>query len=346
LAAALIPVKISVCQPLESHCRNSAFFMNSPDPQLFRTLAEASPDAIVICERRNGDWPAIFANTAMQQLTGYEASSIVGRSLRFLQGEDRDQEGLVRLRAALRDGVVCKTVLRNYRRDGTQFLNEISLVPLRGANAKVTHFASIHREVGNAATLAIVDPGEAKTDAREPSMSTQTMIAYLRDDKLTGLLRRPYFEELIKRDWGLAQRESRRLSFLVFDLDHFSQYKEVFGRQGADQSFRRIARVVGGCFRRASDLCGRFDEDQIAALTTGMDLTQVSRLADAVLARIRDLAVHHPRSSVSRYVTASAGVVSLVPAHDIPPERVFDAALKALQDAKDLGRNQAVSREE
>jgi diguanylate cyclase (GGDEF)-like protein/PAS domain S-box-containing protein len=325
--------------------------MNSPHPQLFKTLAEASPDGMVICERRNGDWPAVFANAAMQRLTGYDTAEFIGRSLRFLQGEDREQEGLGRLRNALRDGSACRTVLRNYRRDGTQFMNEISLVPLRGANEQVTHFASIHREAGAAALSAALDVGsdtpvDAKPEVRDPSMSTQTMIAYLRDDKLTGLLRRPYFEELIKRDWGLAQRESRRLSFLVFDLDHFSQYKEVFGRQGADQSFRRIARVVGGCFRRASDLCGRFDEDQIAALTTGMDLTQVSRLADAVLARIRDLAIHHPRSNVSRYVTASAGVVSVVPAHDTPPERIYASSLQALKDAKDLGRNQAVTREE
>jgi len=170
-------------------------------------------------------------------------------------------------------------------------------------------------------------------------------MAYLRDDKLTGLLRRPYFEDLVKRDWGLAQRESRRLSFLVFDLDHFAAYRDVFGRQGADQSFRRIARVIGGCFRRASDLCGRFDEDQIAALTTGLDLSQAAKLADAVLGRVRDLAIHHPRSSVLRYVTASAGVVSMVPPHDVSPERIYDAALKALKDAKELGRNRVVSRE-
>jgi diguanylate cyclase (GGDEF)-like protein/PAS domain S-box-containing protein len=324
--------------------------MNSPHPQLFKTLAEASPDGMVICERRNGDWPAIFANAAMEKLTGYDAAEFMGRSLRFLQGEDRDQDGLLRLRGALSEGTACRTILRNYRRDGTQFLNEVTLVPLRGANEQVTHFASIHREAGAAATLVLkpadVDIAEGKSEARDPAMSTQTMIAYLRDDKLTGLLRRPYFEELIKRDWGLAQRESRRLSFLVFDLDHYSQYREVFGKQGADQSFRRIARAVGGCFRRASDLCGRFDEDQIAALTTGMDLTQVSRLAEAVLARVRDLAIHHPRSSVSRYVTASAGVVSLVPAHDIPAEHIYEASLKALRDAKDLGRNQAVTREE
>ncbi len=63
-----------------------------------------------------------------------------------------------------------------------------------------------------------------------------------RDDKLTGLLRRTYFDELVKRDWGSAQRESRRLSFLVFDLDCYFAYKETFGKNGSDQSFERVSR--------------------------------------------------------------------------------------------------------
>ena len=209
------------------------------------------------------------------------------------------------------DGTPCQTTLRNYRRDGTMFWNEVTLAPLRDASTGRSR--TLRASIAKWRRRLRLD---ARGDARDPSMNTQTMLAYLRDDKLTGLLRRPYFEELVKRDWGLAQRESRRLSFLVFDLDHYSQYRDVFGRRGADQSFRRIARVIGGCFRRASDLCGRFDEDQIAALTTGLDLVQASKLAEAVLARVRDLAIHHPRSAVSRYVTASAGVVSLVPPHD------------------------------
>jgi diguanylate cyclase (GGDEF)-like protein/PAS domain S-box-containing protein len=311
--------------------------MSSVEPNLLKHLVESAPEGVALCEARGGDWPVVFVNPAMEQLTGYSADQIVGRNLRFLQADDRDQEGVLKIKNALRDGDACHALIRNYRRDGTMFWNEMRLVPLRAPDGSITHFASFHRE---GATL--------RTDTREqrdPSMSTQTMMAYLRDDKLTGLLRRPYFEDLIKRDWGLAQRESRRLSFLVFDLDHFAAYRDVFGRQGADQSFRRIARVIGGCFRRASDLCGRFDEDQIAALTTGLDLSQAAKLADAVLARVRDLAIHHPRSSVLRYVTASAGVVSMVPPHDVPPERIYDAALKALKDAKELGRNRAVSRE-
>ena len=311
--------------------------MSSVEPNLLKHLVESAPEGVALCEARGGDWPVVFVNPAMEQLTGYSADQIVGRNLRFLQADDRDQEGVLKIKNALRDGDACHALIRNYRRDGTMFWNEMRLVPLRAPDGSITHFASFHRE---GATL--------RTDTREqrdPSMSTQTMMAYLRDDKLTGLLRRPYFEDLIKRDWGLTQRESRRLSFLVFDLDHFAAYRDVFGRQGADQSFRRIARVIGGCFRRASDLCGRFDEDQIAALTTGLDLSQAAKLADAVLARVRDLAIHHPRSSVLRYVTASAGVVSMVPPHDVPPERIYDAALKALKDAKELGRNRAVSRE-
>lgn len=308
------------------------------DSNLFQLLAAGAPEGIAICDARDGDWPVVYVNAAMEQLTGYDAASIQGRNLRFLQADDREQEGLARIRDAVRAGTTCRATVRNYRRDGTMFWNEMSIVPLCNGDGHITHFASFHREGGDRLRLET-------RETRDPTMSTQTMLAYVRDDKLTGLLRRTYFEDLLKRDWGLAQRESRRLSFLVFDLDCYSQYRDVFGRPGADQSFRRIARVVGGCFRRSTDLCGRFDEDQIAALTTGLDLEQASRFAEVVLGRIRDLAIHHPRSTVSRYVTASAGVVSLVPSHDTTPQKLYDAALRALKDAKDLGKNRVVSRE-
>ena len=312
--------------------------MSSIDPNLLKTLVESAPEGVTLCESRSGDWQVTYVNPAMEALTGYGAEAIVGRNLRFLQAEDRDQDGLVLIRNSLRDGVSCRTTLRNYRRDGTMFWNEVSLAPLRSPDGQITHFASFHRE-GGVARL------ESRPEARDPALNTQTMLAYLRDDKLTGLLRRTYFEELVKRDWGLAQRESRRLSFFVFDLDCYLQYKETFGKAGSDQSFKRISRVIAACFRRASDLCGRYDEDQIAAVTTGLDLAQASKLAEAVIGRVRDLAIHHPRSNVSRYVTASAGVISLVPPHDTAPERIYELAATALRDAKELGRNRVVSRE-
>lgn len=309
----------------------------SVEPHLLETLVQAWPQGLAVCDARVPDAPVVYANAAMSELTGYETEAIHGRNLGFLQADDLEQEGVAKLRRAMTQGEGCQTVMRAYRKDGTMFLCDVTLVPLKDSSGQITHYASFHREAG---TRLSATPGR-----NDPALSTQTMLAYLRDDKLTGLLRRPYFEELVKRDWSLAQRESRRLSFLIFDLDYFSNYRDVFGQQGADQAFRRIARVICGCFRRASDLCGRFDEDQIATLTTGLDLQQAAKFGETVLTRIRDLAVHHPRSHVSRYVTATCGVVSLVPPHDSSPQRIYDGALKALRDAKDLGRNRVVSRE-
>jgi two-component system cell cycle response regulator len=311
---------------------------SSVDARLLESLVESAPEGVAISEGA-GERRVIYANAAMERLTGYSRAELRGRNLSFLQAHDREQEGLAKIRDALQRGESCETLLRNYRRDGTLFWNQVTIRPLRDAQGAISHYASFHREVGERAR------GEAKSEARDPAMNTQTMLAYLRDDKLTGLLRRQYFEELVRRDWALAQRESRRLCVLLFDLDCFDHYREVFGRAGADQAFRRIARVVSGCFRRASDLCGRFDDDQIIAVTSGMDLVQAAKLAEAVLTRVRDLAIHHPRSPVSRYVTASAGVVSLVPAYGAIPDQVFESAAHALNDAKQLGRNRVVSRE-
>ena len=221
----------------------------SVDVTLLQSLVEAAPDGVVICDARAEDRPVLFVNAAMEKLTGYDANYIRGRNLRFLQGEDHEQEGLAKIRSALQDGASCHTTLRNYRRDGTMFWNELTIQPLRDAAGTVTHFAGFHREGGDRLRLA---------DAREkadPSLSTQTMMAYLRDDKLTGLLRRTYFEELVKRDWGLAQRESRRLSFLVFDLDCYCAVQGNFRQARARTSRSSASRASSADASAARATC-------------------------------------------------------------------------------------------
>src|SRR5712671_4484297 len=248
------------------------------DPNLLRVLFDAAPDGVMVCDALGADFPILYVNRAMEQLTGYVRTDMHGRNPRFLYGSDREQEGLVRLRAALTAGVACHVVVRNFRRDGMLFFNDVTLTPLRDDQGRITHFASFHREVGT----------QARNESKDANLSTQTMLAYVRDDKLTGLLRRSYFEDLLQRDWGLAQRESRRLTLVAFDLDYFAQYREVFGAQGADQCFRRIARVISGCFRRSTDLCARMDEDHVLALTVGVDGTGATQFAEMILTRVRD----------------------------------------------------------
>jgi diguanylate cyclase (GGDEF)-like protein/PAS domain S-box-containing protein len=306
------------------------------DPNLLRILFDAAPEGVLVCDAVAADRPIVYVNRAMEQLTGYTRAEMQGRNPRFLYAADRDQDGIKRLRSALSEGAGCHVTVRNFRRDGTLFFNDLTLVPLRDEQGQLTHFASFHREPAGPMRAAA---GEFK----DAMLSTQTMLAYVRDDKLTGLLRRSYFEDLLQRDWGLAQRESRRLTLVAFDLDFFAQYREVFGAQGGDQCFRRIARVIAGCFRRATDLCARLDDDQVIALTVGMESADAVRFAESILTRVRDLAIHHPRSSVSRYVTVSAGIASLIPGVDANKDSLIGAALGALRRAKELGRNRAVA---
>ena len=80
-------------------------------------------------------------------MTGYPAQETLGRNCRFLQGAEREQSALEELRTALRDGHQCKVVLRNYKRDGTLFWNELSISPVRDTEGKLVSFIGVQEDV-------------------------------------------------------------------------------------------------------------------------------------------------------------------------------------------------------
>ncbi|MES1190350.1 MAG: diguanylate cyclase [Steroidobacter sp.] len=303
----------------------------SLDWQVLQTLIDASPEGIVVCDAIDRRWPVVYANHAFEQLCGYSAAELRGRNLSFLQQSENEQEALSVVRGALREGNACHVTLRNYRKDGTPFVNEMHLVPIRNQEGRLTHFASFHR-VGFSNQPATLHDVPA-----DPMLNTQRMLAYVRDDKITGLLRRSYFEDLLRRDFALTQREAKPHTVFLFGIDQAAAYREVFDEQGAEQMFRRIARTIAACFRRSTDLCARWEEAEIIVASMSVDPAQAERMADMVLSRVRDLAIHHPRSPGSRFVTVSAGIVSEVPAQRATSAQFIARALVALRNARTQG---------
>jgi len=273
----------------------------------------------------------IYVNRAFEQLCGYPLAELLGRNLSFLQQSENEQEALSVLRGALNEGTSCRVTLRNYRKDGTAFVNEMQLVPIRNHEGRLTHFASFHR-VGFASAPATLDEVPA-----DPMLNTQRMLAYVRDDKMTGLLRRSYFEDLLRRDFALTQRENKPHTVFLFGIDQAASYKEAFSEAGAEQMFKRIARTVAGCFRRSTDLCARWEEAEIVVASMSVDPEHAQKMADTVLARVRDLAIHHPRSPGARFVTVSAGVVSEIPGQRATSAQFIARALVALRQARTQG---------
>jgi two-component system cell cycle response regulator len=305
------------------------------DVSLFRRLVETSPEGVVLVDALNPERPLIYANPGFQALTGYSASELYGRNLRLLQADDREQDGRHRLREALGKGEGCRVLLRNYRKDGTVFWNEMTIMPLLDADGRVTHFAGHHRDAGERLRIDPKLTRDSLSGAHQP-----TAVA-IRDDRLTGLFTLAYLEELLKRDWSVAQREQRSIAVIAIDIDALDLYNATFGRAAGDSAIRRVAHVVSACLRRASDVTARIDGGSLIAFAPGITHEQALRVGQLMAERVRDLRIHHPRSAVLRYMSISVGVCAAVPESGENPESLVQKAQKQLQLAKKSGRNQA-----
>ncbi|WP_120994400.1 PAS domain-containing protein [Stutzerimonas urumqiensis] len=115
--------------------------------KLLQRVIEASNDGIVVAEQEGEDNILIYANAAFERLTGYAVDDILYRDCRFLQGDDREQPALAAIRQALKDGRPCREIIRNYRRDGSLFWNELSLTPVFNEAEQLTYFIGIQRDV-------------------------------------------------------------------------------------------------------------------------------------------------------------------------------------------------------
>ncbi|MFP4251839.1 MAG: PAS domain-containing protein [Guyparkeria sp.] len=117
------------------------------DANLLKKAVNASTDGIVIAEQEGSDNILIYANQAFEELTGYLEDEILYQDCRFLQAGDRDQAPLAEVRDAIRRGEATRVVLRNYRKDGSLFWNELSITPVFNEDDHLTYFIGIQRDV-------------------------------------------------------------------------------------------------------------------------------------------------------------------------------------------------------
>jgi diguanylate cyclase (GGDEF)-like protein/PAS domain S-box-containing protein len=309
--------------------------MTDLDADMYRRLVASAPEGVALVDAQNPERPVIYANPAFEALTGYSAAELLGRNLRMLQGGDREQDGRHRLREALGKGESCRVLLRNYRKDGTVFWNEMTILPLLDADGRLTHFAGHHRDAGERLR---VDP---KLTRDSLSGAHQPTAVAIRDDRLTGLFTLAYLEELLKRDWSVAQREKRSIAVFAIDIDALDLYNATFGRAAGDSTIRRVAHVVSGCLRRSSDVTARIDGGSLIAFAPGLTTEQALRIGQLMAERVRELRIHHPRSAILRYISVSVGVCAAVPDSTDSPAGLVEKSQKQLQIAKKSGRNQA-----
>ena len=107
-----------------------------------RSIQSAS-NGIVIVDATKKDYPVISVNKAFENMSGYPADEILGRNCRFLQRDDRNQPEITEFQKAIKAGLPVHVILRNYKKDGTLFWNEVRVSPVRNENGKLTHFIGV-----------------------------------------------------------------------------------------------------------------------------------------------------------------------------------------------------------
>ena len=120
---------------------------NDFSEKLARQALQAADSAIVITDARKSGHPIVYVNHAFERTTGYSADEAVGRNCRFLQGTDRAQPDLEKLRKAIRTRQSIETTIRNYRKDGSLYWNRLCVSPILDKSGSVTHFIGVQYDV-------------------------------------------------------------------------------------------------------------------------------------------------------------------------------------------------------
>lgn len=109
---------------------------------------QAASNGIVITDLNAPDNPVIYANPAFENITGYPLTEVIGRNCRFLHSRDPNQPELLQLRAAIKARESCQVTLRNYRKDGSEYWNELAISPItHPVSGEATHYVGVQTDV-------------------------------------------------------------------------------------------------------------------------------------------------------------------------------------------------------
>lgn len=114
---------------------------------IYLQALNSARSGIIITDNRQPDNPIIYCNKAFENITGYSHNEIIGHNCRFLQAQDRSQPERELIKDAVRKGIDCILKIRNYKKDGTLFWNELIISPVKDPDGNVTHFIGVQNDI-------------------------------------------------------------------------------------------------------------------------------------------------------------------------------------------------------
>ena len=288
------------------------------DLRLLRRAVESTDNGISIADARQPDWPLVYVNAAFEQMTGYPACEVLGRNCRFLQGADQDQAAIETIRLAITEQREARVVLRNYRKDGTLFWNELHLAAVHDDNG-VSHYVGIQNDVSHR------------------HLYEQELAHRATHDQLTGLPNRHLIMDRLQQAILNADRYGRHAGVVFIDLDDFKLINDNLDHAAGDEALRIVASRLRTLVRD-TDTVGRLGGDEfVVVLTEQTDEAGVAqviaRVSTGLSAPMEIGGVAHtltPSIGWARYPDDGGDAVTLLKRADV-----------AMYQAKRGGRNRS-----
>ncbi|MES2298836.1 MAG: EAL domain-containing protein [Pseudomonadota bacterium] len=280
-------------------------------------VIEVSSNAVIICSAVAPDYLIEYVNPAFEQITGYSASEVVGRPLESLQGSNRDQTNIEEIRNALREQREGHALLRNYRKDGTSFWNDLFIAPVRDDAGQLSHFVVAQYDITNVVSFEAELEFQAKHDT------------------LTGLANRNLLRDRLSHAIAAANRHARPIWVVFIDLDRFKFVNDTLGHEAGDSLLKKLASRLQEVVREADTVARMGGDEFVMVLPEQSD----DGSGHAVLQRIMD-AVALPLQIEDHdfFLTCSIGV-SVYPTDGASAETLIKHADIAMYRAKEMGRN-------
>jgi len=163
-----------------------------------------------------------------------------------------------------------------------------------------------------------------------------------RIDGLTQIYNRKHWEVRLNEEYVRARRHSKRLSLIMFDLDHFKVLNDNYGHQGGDMVLVETAKIIKSLLRSA-DVFGRYGGEEFSIILPETDLQGAAEVAEKIRKAIDESVIDYKNQTISYSV--SVGVAELKVSDGCYEDLISNADI-ALYKAKASGRNRICLLEE
>jgi diguanylate cyclase (GGDEF)-like protein/PAS domain S-box-containing protein len=314
--------------------------------RLLESVAVHARDSIIITEAEPIDLPGpriIYCNAAFTKATGYLPDEVLGRTPRILQGPKTDPLARARLRRAFTAWEPIEIEMINYRKDGSEFWVELSIVPVANEQGWFTHWVSVQRDITERKSAEELTARVRNAELENQGLATEILerkrieaeLQYAAfHDSLTRLRNRAFFMERL----GKVLKEKipfkpATCSVLFLDLDRFKIVNDSLGHLEGDALLKEVAQRLKQCVR-AQDTLARIGGDEFAILIEDApDLSIPIAIAEAIIEALR-APIQLGRQGV--FPSCSIGIVQSSDADAVPDDLMRDADI-AMYEAKRAG---------